>query len=219
MPSNPGNFSRMTNELVDSAAYCISHVVFGTDDNLPERSSGLSHQDFKPPDLGVYESNIQDQIERKGNLTAQHFKLGETGSCTVMRSVAQEAFVGHSGSHRARLADDVRSDLKASHFSIGSGDTVNWETTNQNNMPHPGRSARAGPIHRLEKPLTLSWDQPTDYSTEMKEAFKRFKGDHKTTLAEEVRRDLRASHFTTSTGEATEYISETKRQYVYKLTN
>ena len=177
-----------------------SHFVFGWDENLAERRGGTYACSFLTPSIAGSLPADGSTNEAFSEPRKHHFQIG-TESEKTPKSSFQEAFVEHAGHHKASLAKDVKADLRASHFSVGTvGEISSYVTTSQAALAdHSGSlkndSCRIPPVNEPPRFSVIPYEEDVVYGTEAGRAFKPHWGVHGARMAKSVKEDLRKSHF------------------------
>ena len=106
-----------------------NHFDLGMGNPLPGQYNSVSQSahDFKG-DAQAIKSKLD--ADRKIDLTASHFKIGEGKSRMI--STMKGDYVDNGGSQSA-FNDDKRRDLRNSHFMLGDPSKVDFKTTHDIN--------------------------------------------------------------------------------------
>ena len=189
-----------------------SHFSFGIDDNLSDRRSGTYTSDYTEidPSVYLYPELCSSPIE----LRRHHFDLGSDQEIFSI-STNQASFVPHVNIERTKLSVAVSKDLRASHFTVGTGNDTLYETSSRVGLPHHE-------VTKLVKQVTLNLSKPlfpheetSLYESESKGAYRPNWGDNKANLAQSVQDDLRRSHFTHKGFADAEYMTTAQSSYTY----
>lgn len=103
-----------------------SGVVFGFHDNLSDRKMSSYRENFGVTTSSSFTGNqriSKERVARDLLESVENWCMPETTSAS--------SFVHHGLAKTGRLTDDVRRDLRASHFRLGERSSPDWETSHK----------------------------------------------------------------------------------------
>lgn len=194
-----------------------SHFVLGFDDAREERSKSVHGEDFVPFCSEVYREGSSFKRDSLVELRRQHFSFSDgRRSCTPI-STSHEAYAYPVGFTKANLSADVRSDLRASHFSIGTeGCACDWKTAHREQYGFfPDREARSKPCVESGRTTTIfgSSSEASDCLSESKRSFVCHKHATRTQMSADVKADLRRSHFSHAMDFESDFSTESQSAF------
>ena len=177
----------------------VSHFVLGYDDAREARSKSVHGEDFVPFCSEVYREGSYFERDSSVESRRQHFSFSDGNRSCTPNSTSHEVYAHPVGLTKANLSEVVRSDLRASHFSIGTqGCACDWKTSHREEYGFfSDREARSKPCVETGRRTAIfgSSIQKDDYLSESKSRFVCHKHASRTQMAADVKEDLRRSHF------------------------